>query len=207
MTDGNIQAAHQRLRRAVDRLCGLNHRQVQHRMVSAPSLYDQLCANLAGTQGDNKTPAKSLPPLWIDAAMLKQDIDRQTRRWKRAPRSVGTSVRLTLLADQTWRPQDTDHVNTMVGVIVRWADSITGLLDPQSVKHLSYPCPTCGRKTVYHRNSAGETVRSPALKITATGCACGHCDAHWPPENYLFLCKLLGFALPEGVADVVEVGS
>lgn len=207
MADGNIHAAHTRLRDAVDRLCAPNMGTHRHRTVTAPSLYEQLCSDLPGTQGDSKTPAKSLPPLWLDAALLKQDIDQQARRWVRTRGGYATPVLLRSLVVKSWRPQDTGHVNAMAHTLVRWCESITNLLDPQSVKYLSQACPTCGRKTVYRRDSAGEKVRQPALRITAAGCTCGHCDAHWPPENYLFLCKLLGFALPTGVSDVVEVGS
>lgn len=202
MSDGNIRAAHNRLRHAINRLCAPNLAHHQNRTVTAPSLYDQLCADLAGTQGDNKTPAKSLPPIWIDAAQLKQTIDHQTAHWVKRPKDVATPTRLKALADQTWRPQDTEHVNDIGNTIDRWATSITSLLDPQSVKHISAPCPSCGRRTVYRRDGAGETIRQPALRIvTNQGCTCLHCDAHWAPDKYLFLCKLLGFDLPEGVLE------
>ena len=201
MTDGNIQAAHTRLKRAVDRLCQPNLGTHRNATVTAPSLYEQLCSDLAGIQGDNKTPAKSLPPIWIDAAQLKQDIDKQAAKWE-PKRHRSTPQRLIILAEQTWRPQDTRHVNTITRTITRWADSIVHLLDPQSVKHISAPCPSCGRTTVYRRDDAGEVVRQPALRIvTNQGCTCAHCDAHWSPDKYMFLCTLLGFDLPEGVLE------
>lgn len=202
MSDGNIHAAHTKLKQAVTRLCAPNHAHHHNHTITAPSLYDQLCASLAGTQGDNKTPAKSLPPIWIDAAQLKTDIDHQTRQWLKAPRTVTTCTRLTLLADQTWRPQDTNHVTDIARTIDHWAQSITNLFDPQSVKHITAACPSCGRTTTYHRDDAGETVRQPALRIvTNQGCTCGACGAQWTPDKYLFLCKLLGFDLPEGVLE------
>lgn len=210
MSDGNIQAARTRLKRAVDRLCQPNHGYHGRTMVTAPSLYEQLCSDLAGMQGDNKTPAKSLPPIWIDAAQLKARIDTQTAKWNptrtldhwNPNRKSPTPDRLLGLAERTWRPQDTDTVNTMARAVDHWSDSIRNLLDPQSVKHITAACPSCGRQTVYRRDDAGELVRQPALRIvTNQGCSCAHCDAHWTPDKYMFLCKLLGFDLPEGVLE------
>lgn len=203
MTDGNIQAARKHLAAAVDRLCRPTPRIINHRMRHQPSLYDQLRNDLAGTQAtDHKTHAKSQPPIWIDAAMLLTEIDTQTRQWVHRPKDVGTTTRLDHLADKTWRPQDTDHVTTITNTITRWCDQITHLLDPQSVKTIAAPCPSCGRKTITRRDSAGETVRTPALTVIADqGCTCLACRAHWTPDRYLFLCRLLGFDLPEGVLE------
>ena len=201
MTDGNIAAAHDKLTRATERLCnervGVYHD--THRF--APSLYDTLAGDLAGTQGDNKTPAKSLPPLWIDATQLKADIDTQARRW--TPRCRATTPdRMTMLVRKTWRPQDTAHVTGMTRQINSWCDKIINLIDPEHVKHISAPCPSCGKATVWRRDSAGETVRQPALRVVINlGCTCQSCDAHWAPDRYLWLCKLLGFDLPEGVLE------
>jgi hypothetical protein len=202
MNEGNIQAARTRLKHAVDRLCAQNHTQHHHRTLTAPSLYDQLCSDIAGTQGENKTPAKSLPLIWIDAAQLKQTIDTQTAKWLKRPKDIGTPQRLNALAEQTWRPQDTKHVTDIGNTVDRWATSILNLLNPQSVKHITAPCPSCNRKTVYRKDDTGEVVRQPALRIvTNQGCTCLHCDAHWAPDKYMFLCTLLGFDLPEGVLE------
>lgn len=201
MPDGNINAARTRLEYAINRLCKPRMGVYHDRHLYAPSLYESLAGDLAGTQGDNRTPAKSLPPLWIDATQLKHDIDTQTRRW--TPRCRATTPdRLTLLKDKTWRPQDTDHVKGIAGQVDRWCDAIISLLDPESVKHISAPCPACGKATIYRRDKAGEVVRQPALRVvTNVGCTCQHCDAHWAPEKYIWLCKLLGFELPEGVLE------
>jgi len=200
MSDGNIVAALRTLSHAVDRLCKPRMAVYHDRTRYALSLYSQLEEDLAGTQGDTRTPAKSLPPLWIDAAQLRIDMESKTRAWCRKHR--GIPQRLWWLAGASWRPQDTDHVTDMAKTINVWCESIIHLLDPESVKHISAPCPSCGRSFVHRKDSAGETVRQPALKVvTETGCTCQACDASWTPDRYMFLCKLLGFDLPEGVLE------
>lgn len=202
MSDGNILAAKTKLERAVRRLCAPQTLVHYNHTLSAPSLYDMLAGNLSTRQGDTRTPAQSLPPLWVDALQLRTEIDTQTRKWVRKPGDVGTACRLTALADQPWRPQDTDLVSGMARQVGSWCDSIVNLLDPEHRKYISAPCPSCGKATVYKRDTAGDLVRQPALTVVAhIGCTCQHCDAHWSPDRYLFLCRLLGFELPEGVLE------
>jgi hypothetical protein len=200
MPDGNIQHARTKLGRAVQRLTGPQIA-VYDVTVYAPSLYDCLKSDLAGTQGDTRTPAKSLPPLWLDASMLLQDIDVQTVKW--IPIPGRTPDRLQRLSFQAFRPQDTDLVTTMASTVEHWCESILNLLDPQSRKFISgAPCPSCGKKTVYRKDSAGETVRQPALKLVVSqGCTCQACGAFWAPEKFLFLGRLLGYEIPEGVLE------
>lgn len=200
MADGNIQAARTRLGRAVQRLTGPRTAVYHDRTLFCPSLYAQLVSDVAGTQGDNRTPAKSLPPVWIDAVQLVHTIDGQVQDWVRRPGD--TPHRLQLLAFNTWRPQDTTMVNGIATKVDGWCDTIVNLLTPEATKHISAPCPSCGREKVFRRDSAGETVQQPALKVvTNVGCTCQHCQAFWAPDKYLFLCKLLGFDLPEGVLE------
>jgi len=199
-TDGNIQAARTRLGKAIQELTAPRTRLHGRDTITAPSLYGQLCANLAGNQGDTRTPAKSLPPLWIDAAQLIFDIDSQTHRW--IPTPGKTPQRLHMLNLKTWRPQDTDHVTTIARTVEEWSSKILNLLDPEVQIFLPYPCPRCARRFVYRKDSAGEEVRRPALKLVANvGCTCQACNAHWPPDKYLFLQKLLGLAPTEGVVQ------
>lgn len=204
MSDGNIQAARTQLGAAIDRLCQPKPKIINHQMRHSPSLYEQLRNDLSGTQPtDHKTHAKSQPPIWIDACQLLTEIDTQTRKWT-PDHSIrmDTPTRLLITAAKTWRPQDTDHVTDITNTIQRWCDQITNLLEPQSIKTISAACPNCGRKTITHRDSAGETVRQPALRIIADqGCTCQACKTHWPPDNYMFLVRLLGFDLPEWMLD------
>jgi hypothetical protein len=76
------------------------------------------------------------------------------------------------------------------------------LLSPTSVKQLSAPCPACGAKSAFKRDSAGERVRAPALQIiTELGCTCLVCRHTWAPELYLHLARVLGFETPAGVIE------
>lgn len=200
MADGNIQAARTKLGRAVQRLTeprpGVYHTGTYY----APSLYQCLQSDLAGTQGDTRTPAKSVPPIWIDASMLRGEIDTQTIKWLAVPGS--TPERLQKLVFKTWRPQDTDYVRDMSRTINGWCDSIVCLIDPEAQKYISAACPSCGKEMVYRRNSAGDQVRQPALKLVVSqGCTCQACGAFWAPEKFMFLGRLLGYEMPEGVLE------
>lgn len=195
-----LPQAKRNLSDAVHRLTAPQHRYLGDALRSAPSRYHQLCQEIAGTQGENHTPPKSMPPLWIDAVQLLADIDRQARRWE--PGAANTVTRLQVMADKSWRPQDTEHVFSISITVAKWSDSIDQLLDPEHVKHISTACPSCSQTHVYRKDSAGDRVKQPALRIvTNTGCECQACGAFWGPSKYLFLCKLLGFELPEGVLE------
>ena len=61
---------------------------------------------------------------------------------------------------------------------------------------LRLPCPSCDKRFVY-RLSAGERVRSSALRVSEAGARCLACHATWPVDRLEFLAKLLGLpALP-----------
>ncbi len=204
MVDGRIGPAVEKFRQAVTRLTQPQTRIHLDAVIFAPSLYDQLRGDLAGTQGDTRTAAKSLPPIWVDAADLLKVIDRTTQGWQ--PKHSTTVDRLLSLSGFGWRPQDTDHVDTMTGCVEGWCVQILALLDPQATKTISAPCPQCSKDHVYRRDKAGEMVRKPALQlVTNTGCSCLACNAFWPPEQYMWLNRLLGFDRPEGVCDGVAV--
>lgn len=201
MADGNIVAAKSKLEDAVHRLCAPQSRVHRNHTLAGPSLYAILSTGLSARQGDTRTPAQSLPPLWVDACQLRLEIDSQVRAWR--PRiNRETPALLHMLCDQPWRPQDTEQVTAMARQIRAWCDSIINLFDPEHKKFISAACPSCGKRVVYKRDTAGEMVRQPALVVvTNIGAKCQHCDASWAPDKYLFLCKLLNFELPEGVLE------
>lgn len=201
MADGNIQAARTKLGRAVQKLTAPRPAVYHAGTFYAPSLYNCLISDLAGTQGvDHKSHAKSQPPIWIDASMLRTEIDVQTVKWLPVPGE--TPDRLQRLSFKTWRPQDTDHVREMARIVAGWCDSILNLLDPEGHKFISAPCPSCGKELIYRRDSAGDQVRQPALKLVVSqGCTCQACGAFWAPEKFLFLGRLLGYEIPEGVLE------
>jgi uncharacterized protein with PIN domain len=67
---------------------------------------------------------------------------------------------------------------------------IDALVNPQSIKTVSAPCPNCNSRFIYRRDSAGESVRQPALQIIAeVGCTCQACGAFWAPGSHLLLCR------------------
>ena len=70
MADGNIQAARTRLGHAVRRLTQPRAGVYHDRTLYAPSLYSCLLDDVAGTQGDTRTPANSVPPIWLDATFI-----------------------------------------------------------------------------------------------------------------------------------------
>jgi hypothetical protein len=198
--EGNLPAARGQLDKAVTRLCDPQRRIAQGRLVVGPSLYRQLRDDLSGKQGNSKATAKSMPPIWIDDAQLLITIDRTTRTWNPQPGS--TPELLRELADRPWRPQDVEQLTTIAGTVLRWCDQIGALLNPQSVKDIVAPCPACGKRHVYRRDAGGEMVRAAALQVVALqGCTCQACGAHWGPQLYIHLCRVLGFAMPEGVLE------
>jgi hypothetical protein len=111
-----------------------------------------------------------------------------------------TPARLRALAARAWRTQDTAAVEQIARHVESWTVSVTSLLSPTGVKHVSAACPACGATSVFRRDSAGELVRAPALQIvTKLGCTCQKCRYTRSPDYYLHLAKVLGLAAPAGV--------
>lgn len=197
-----LPAAIDRLYTAVARVVDESKELVGGVLHAAPSLYEQLVDAVPASpqhQG-RRTVAGPVPPIFTDALDLKRGIDATAKRWH--PGEVDTVARLRALAATRWAPPQTQAVDDMAAQIEAWAIKIGALLNPQSVKRLSAPCPSCGATTVHRRDSAGERVRQPALQIVAEqGCTCMACNATWAPTHYLHLCRVLGFELPAGVLE------
>jgi hypothetical protein len=167
---------------------------------AADSLYKQLAEAVPGQFMGRSGLAHSQPPLWVDACDLRAAIDAKTREWQ--PERPTTPARLRAVAASPWRPQDTSTVERYASQTASWAVSVQSLLNPASVKQLSAPCPACGAKSAFRRDSAGERVRVPALQIiTELGCTCLVCRHTWGPELYLHLARVLGFETPAGVIE------
>ncbi len=66
--------------------------------------------------------------------------------------------------------------------------------DGTTTVSLRMPCPSCGSRFSYRRSSGGETVRSNALRVSEHGAERLACRAHWPPDQFHWLAKLLGCA-------------
>ena len=201
MTDGNIQAARQKLGQSITRLTAPRpaiHGTTTHYQ---PSLYTSLEQDLGGTTNGKTShgASKSMPPLWIDAADLLTRMEAQTYKW--VPKRGTTPQRLEILNAHAWRPQDTDQVHKIAGIVNQWCDSIQGLLDPKGSKHIAAPCPACGQQNIKAKDSGGDVVRRPVLKIVAdAGCTCQACNTFWAPDQFIALSKQLGF-LPANVLE------
>jgi len=170
-------------------------------VMAAPSLWEQLCDDIPAKAGESggRSHSRSLPPVYCDAVDLKADIDSSVRQWH--PHGRSTPERLRRLASARWRPQDAERLERHADDLQRWTVAIRTLLEPERVKEIAAPCPACGVSVVY-RMRAGERVRQSALQIiAATGCRCLNCNAHWAPDTYMLLLKVLGFDKPAGVLD------
>lgn len=216
--DGDIRTAHKNLTTAIHTLAGRQRHTIDrdstdlhdpkattHYAFTDP-LYTQLRDMIAGAQGTKRgSSARSMPPLWVDAADLLNTIDRTVLSWHpdTGPDDGNppTLRRLHQLEDKTWRPQDTNHVETMTTQILTWARTGQDLLDPPARKSLPNPCPACDQTVVYRKDSGGDTVRQPALQISQHGCECQHCHAIWGPDYFVHLARVLGYELPEGVLE------
>lgn len=170
------------------------------RVLAAPSLYEQLAADIpAKATGDafSRGVGRSLPPVWCDAVDLRRNIDDRVQAWQ--PAGASTPARLRALASRRWRPQDARAISDIAAETHSFVAAIRALLEPAHVKEIAAPCPSCNRRWHY-RQHAGEQIRTAALQVVAdVGCTCHRCKAFWPPERYWFLMRLLGLETPEGV--------
>jgi hypothetical protein len=199
---GYLPAALDRLRAATSGLVDPIKQMTDGVVLSAPSLYEQLVGEMPTDEGHamGRMVGRSVPPVWIDALDLRVEIDDETRKWQ--PDRPNTPARLRAVAARPWRPQDTSGMDKISCRVEGWAVTVRCLLTPASVKHVSAPCPACGAKSAFKRDSAGERVRVPALQIvTELGCTCLVCRYTWGPELYLHLARVLGFGGPTGVLE------
>ena len=176
------------------------------------SRYQQLLDYTPGGAGHRgASVARSVPPIAVDAITIRDTIDRTVRQWQpdagtfdgnladRAD-TPETVRRLHLLADHGWTPDDVPTLDTMTAKLTVWAQKIDDLLDPPRRWTLPSPCPACNTATVYRQDSAGETVRQPALQIGTHGCECMECRTFWDPTHFAFLARTLG-TMPDGVLE------
>lgn len=205
MTDGNIALARKKLSEAIrdliDRqpktLIRDNGRMELHHL---PSRYQHLEDSLGGQNVTEKSGGQARLPLWADAADLIRDIDTTIVTWT-APYPGDTVTALTAIDQQTYRPQDCDMLGDWTRQINGWIHRIDQLLNPEPTKEVLANCPACGSRYHYRRH-AGEQIREAALQVTgATGCTCLCCKTNWGPHQYLFLIKLIGAELPDGVLE------
>jgi len=211
--DGQLGPARDRLDDAITKLIDPQTQLANNKPAEIPALYLQLYDAIPGDRGTtNRSLARSMPPLWLDAARLYAWIDTTVRKWQpdydhckyceHCSQALPVIGRLERLRAKRWRPQDTHQILDYAAQLENWAIEIDTLLTPQNIKHVAAACPSCNHKTALRRDNAGELVRVPALQIIAeTGCTCVVCKAHWAPEYYLHLSRVLGFEMPAGVLE------
>ena len=195
----------ERLYRAVSRLCDEPKQLIGGQLRVAPSLWDQLSGAVPGQVRREVLVAtgraSSHPPLNVSALDLRDLIDATVAGW--IDMQGTTAARLRAVATTKWSPSQVDAVDEMAAAVeyfVARCELVLGIA--QRVRTLSAPCPSCGAQRVYRKDSAGETVRQPALQIVAgTGCTCLACGAFWAPDYYLHLARVLGYDLPQGVLE------
>ncbi len=84
-------------------------------------------------------------------------------------------------------------MDAISGQLERWVVEASQLLgDETTVVSLRMPCPSCGSRFSYRRNSGGESVRLDALRVSEDGCECLACRANWSPDQFHWLARLLG---------------
>ena len=196
--DGHLPAALDRLNHAVTALADPAKGWIAGAVRLAPSLYDQLVADIPAraTEQGRRCYSASTPVVHLDATDLRHDIDDTVRHWHPGTDTVDRLHRLTTARH---RPQDVDRLDRHTADLQRWTAAIGSLLEPAHVKTVSAPCPACQATHVY-RMKAGEQVRQPALQIIAAdGCTCLACKTHWPPERYMLLAKIIGLDTPAGI--------
>lgn len=201
--DGNLPAALTELEDAVHALCGPQSRLINNRLVYISSRYMQLQEATEGEQSNTGGGggSKSRPPFWTDAFDCLNEIDTAVEVWQPAFTGVPPTVgRLHHLQKRGWRPQDVRQIGQITTALVEWTAAIDALLDPPRRWSLPNPCPSCGTTIVYKRDNGGEQIRQPALQIGPQGCFCARCKAHWSPDKFVFLARVLG-SLPENVLE------
>jgi len=148
----------------------------------------------ATAQFGRRSPS-SRPPCHTRVLSLLVDIDQAAAEWE--PDEQDTLCRLRAAALRDRRPQDCSLLDGYTARVEGWTiEAVEVLGDKPPEVALRLPCPSCGKRFVY-RLSAGESVRSAALRVSEAGARCLACRASWEPAKLEFLAKLLGLpALP-----------
>lgn len=160
-----------------------------------PSLYTQIrddIQGLTGTTGLGKS--ESRPPLWVDGIDWLNKVDAIAEAW--TPHHTGGTVeRLDeLTRNHTFGPDDTSWLHQSAKTVRAVVVEGENLLQGQQVRRFDVvaPCPECGKRTVYRRDSGGDMVRQTALQLTVHGCTCVACGTWWDRDHLNFLAEVIG---------------
>jgi hypothetical protein len=184
-----------KMRDAIAKLTAPKLEYLDGQFLTVPGLCEQLEASIEGMRGTgNGSAARSMPPVWIDAVSILEDIRAWCSAWK--VQYPGA------LAYLHWTPDQTPDVVKITRDVERMVKRVEHLLDPRPDVTLAAPCPRCEVATVKRTDSAGDEVNTAALHIDPdTGCNCLNCGAHWPRNRWQFLAKVLQCPLPAGVIE------
>lgn len=200
--DGNLPAALRQLGQAIHKLTDPTTAWINNQTTQAPSPYQQLQDATPGQQGTGHGPSRSIPPCWLDAIELLNEIDLAVEIMQPAytgtPPTIG---RLKWLLQRKWRPQDTHQIEQLATNIHTWATEIETLLNPEPQWTLPNPCPACQTAVIYRKDISGDLIRKPALTIGPNGCTCLNCKAQWGPAYFTHLARVLGYQMPTGVLE------
>lgn len=207
--DGHLPAARNRLDHAISSLIDPKRVQLDHGHTWLDPLLNQLYDAVGGQSVEAKSGGPARSVIWSDAFDLAHKIDRAVAKWcpERPPAHETTDPypptrwRLQKLAERKWRPQDTDHVNTIAGQLEEHVLAIETLLNPEPVVYLPKPCPICSAEWVKRRDNAGELVNQRALSIRGDhGARCAKCHTRWKTIGELaILGRMLGYRSHEVV--------
>lgn len=200
----HLHAAWQLFDAAVTRLIGPRHDIVVddlgNRVVTtAPSMYEEMRAELAGRQGTSfGGVARSMPACWIDGVDWFRLVDGTVAIW--APGGTGeTPERLEYLLEWAWQPADYLWLRTAAEDIEGWVQEAEQLIAGRNRFEVTAPCPACGASEATHVDSAGEHVRSAALQVSMAGVSCLACGHEWGLQGVLAFAKSLGCTPLDGI--------
>jgi hypothetical protein len=201
VTDEHEKVAHavNMLDQACQQLTGPRMEWIEGKLHTRPSRYQEIRDDIAGQQGaQNRAHARSMPPIWIDAADWLKGVDKTIRGWIEGE---NTPHRLAVLVEHHWRPQDLDVITLHTKALLDWVSTADELINPTRRWTVAAACPECGVSTVYRRDNAGESVRTPALSLTAKRLECLSCRTYWGNELFEFVAGVIGCAKPVGVVE------
>ncbi|XAO35573.1 hypothetical protein SEA_MORGANA_139 [Gordonia phage Morgana] len=176
-------------------------------ILDLPSLYGQLCDDLAGRQGARSGSPRSLPPVWVDAMRWKLEIDQTAAAWSQTYPSPAGSLDtaagyLANLDRHPFSPADHAFLAHAAATVARWAAGVEALLSDRAVHGLrNTACPECAAKYVRRRDSEGNWSRIEALQVSVDGAHCLNCRHRWASTTFARLGALLG-CTPLEEADI-----
>ncbi|OCH80190.1 hypothetical protein [Gordonia sp. UCD-TK1] len=159
-----------------------------------PSLYTQIRDDIEGLNGGaGRGKSESRPPLWVDGIDWLKKVDTLTDTL--APGGTGGVVaRLDDLTRHSFGPDDTSWLQKSTKQVKAIVVEGNTLLQGEEIRRFDVvaPCPQCGERTVYRKDSGGDWVRQTALQLTIHGCMCVACGTWWDRDHLNFLAEVIG---------------